>query len=331
MQDAGDLALDEQGDAEQAADALLAQDRVEDVGVVDVLDDHRALVGGDAAGEAAAERDAGRPARPPPRCPWPRGRRARRRPRRAAGTPRCRRAGSRRSGPAARPAARPAAGRRARRPSRAGRAAERARRRALLLERAGVLDAQRRAVGDELEEVAVGVGEPARGEGADVQDAGDLALDEQGDAEQAADALLAQDRVVGCRRGRRPRWSRGGLSAAMRPAKPRPRGIRTPCSTSSSIPLAARATSSPASSSSSRNAAVSACRISAIRSSSSASSSSSARWASAASVTRCIGEQDVGDWPGAVTAGDDRTGLAKRRRSRRAPRRAWTARAGRAR
>ena len=57
VQDAGDLALDQQRDAEQRADALLAQDRVVDVGVVDVLDDHGAALGGDAAGEAAAERD----------------------------------------------------------------------------------------------------------------------------------------------------------------------------------------------------------------------------------------------------------------------------------
>src|SRR5690349_18452490 len=75
-------------------------------------------------------------------------------------------------------------------------------------------------------------------------------------------------------------------SAAMRPAKPLPTGIRTPASTSSSMPLAARATSSSLASSSSRNAAVSERRISAIRLSSSISSPSSGRYASAASVTR---------------------------------------------
>ena len=58
MQDADDAALDEQGDAEQGLDALLAQDRVEDVGVVDVGDGDGAALGGDAPGEAAPERDA---------------------------------------------------------------------------------------------------------------------------------------------------------------------------------------------------------------------------------------------------------------------------------
>src|SRR4051812_34048382 len=77
----------------------------------------------------------------------------------------------------------------------------------------------------------------------------------------------------------------GRRSAAIRPAKPRPRGRRTPCSTSSSMPLAARACSS--SPSRSRIATVSTLRISAIRSSSSCSSSSTDRYASAASVTRC--------------------------------------------
>ena len=57
VQDADHAAFDEQRDAEQRADALLAQDRVEDVGVVDVLDGDRAPLGGDAAGEAAADGD----------------------------------------------------------------------------------------------------------------------------------------------------------------------------------------------------------------------------------------------------------------------------------
>ena len=57
VQDAEDAVLGEQRDAEQAADALLAQDRVEDVGVVDVGDDDRAALGGDAAGEALADGD----------------------------------------------------------------------------------------------------------------------------------------------------------------------------------------------------------------------------------------------------------------------------------
>ena len=58
-----------------------------------------------------------------------------------------------------------------------------------------LLDGECGAVGGELEEVAVVVGELAGGEAADVQDADDAALDQQRDAEQGADALLAQDRV----------------------------------------------------------------------------------------------------------------------------------------
>ena len=58
VQHADDAALHEQRDAEQRLDALLAQDRVEDVGVVDVGDGDRAALGGDAPGEAAADRDA---------------------------------------------------------------------------------------------------------------------------------------------------------------------------------------------------------------------------------------------------------------------------------
>src|SRR4051812_42762737 len=73
----------------------------------------------------------------------------------------------------------------------------------------------------------------------------------------------------------------------MRPAKPPPTGMRTPCSTSSSIPSAARATSSFVASSSSRIAQVSTSRICRVRSSSAPSSSSSRRCASAASVTDC--------------------------------------------
>ena len=75
-------------------------------------------------------------------------------------------------------------------------------------------------------------------------------------------------------------------SAAMRPAKPRPTGIETPCSTSSSIPLAARAVRSSPFSSSIRIAAVSVFSASVRRSSSAVSMSSSDRYASAASVIR---------------------------------------------
>ena len=58
VQDAEHAALDEQRDAEQRADALLAQDRVDDLVVVEVEDRDRPALGGDAAGEALADRDA---------------------------------------------------------------------------------------------------------------------------------------------------------------------------------------------------------------------------------------------------------------------------------
>ena len=58
VEDADDAAFDEEGDAEEGADPLLAEDRVEDVAVVDVGDDDRAAFGGDASGEAAADGDA---------------------------------------------------------------------------------------------------------------------------------------------------------------------------------------------------------------------------------------------------------------------------------
>ena len=109
----------------------------------------------------------------------------------------------------------------------------------------------------------------------DVQHAEDGALDEQRHAEQRAHALHAQDRVEDRRRGRRRRCRSACGPAAMRPAKPPPTGMRTPRSTSSSRPLAARATSSWASSSRSRMAAVSTPRMSFARASSSSSSGSS--------------------------------------------------------
>ena len=51
------LPLDQQRHAEQRADPALAQDRVEDVGVVDVLDRDRAPLGRDPAREPAPHRD----------------------------------------------------------------------------------------------------------------------------------------------------------------------------------------------------------------------------------------------------------------------------------
>ena len=94
--------LDEQRHPQQRADALLAQDRVEDVRVVDVLDRDGPALGGDPPGEAAPDRDPHAAPRPPPRCPWRPGPRGRRRPRRGAGTLRCRSRGSRRCDRAAR-------------------------------------------------------------------------------------------------------------------------------------------------------------------------------------------------------------------------------------
>ena len=57
VQDAAHLPLHDERHAEHRLDALLPQDRVEDVRMVDVVEDHRALLGGDPAGEAAAHRD----------------------------------------------------------------------------------------------------------------------------------------------------------------------------------------------------------------------------------------------------------------------------------
>ena len=107
-----------------------------------------------------------------------------------------------------------------------------------------VVDREGGAVGGDLEELGVGVGELARRERADVEDAEDPALDQERDAEQRPDALLAQDRVedVGVVDvGDEDRAPLGGDPAGEAPAD----GMRTPCSTSSSIPFAARACSSP--------------------------------------------------------------------------------------
>ncbi len=57
VQDADQIALDDQRDAEQRADPLLAKDRVQDVRMVDVGDVDRRALGGDPAGEAASNRD----------------------------------------------------------------------------------------------------------------------------------------------------------------------------------------------------------------------------------------------------------------------------------
>ena len=58
VEDAAHLTLDDERDAEHRLDPLLPQDRVEDVRVVDVVEDHRPLLGGNPSREAAADRDA---------------------------------------------------------------------------------------------------------------------------------------------------------------------------------------------------------------------------------------------------------------------------------
>ena len=57
VQDTEQATAHEQRHAEHRLDALLAQDRVEHVGVIDVLEDHRTAVRRDAARETAADRD----------------------------------------------------------------------------------------------------------------------------------------------------------------------------------------------------------------------------------------------------------------------------------
>jgi hypothetical protein len=52
------IPADEQRDPEQRADTLLPQDRVEHIRVIDLFDEHRLLLGGDAPGEPAPERNA---------------------------------------------------------------------------------------------------------------------------------------------------------------------------------------------------------------------------------------------------------------------------------
>ena len=196
-----DAPLDQQRDAEQRADALLAQDRVVDVGVVDVLDRDRAALGGDPAGEALADGD--RDALLDLLLDALRGAR----PQHLRGLVEHedrRRVGVQDLGDAVQQLGEqlvlgqvgeggvgdPLQG--LEMPCRGlGRGA----RRALAPVQLRVLDRQRGAVGGVLEQLAVLVGERARGERAHVQHAERAPLDEQRDAEQRADALLAQDRV----------------------------------------------------------------------------------------------------------------------------------------
>ena len=56
MHHADDVALDVDGHAEHRTDAPLSEDRVYDVGVVEILDDDRTSLGGDAASETTGKR-----------------------------------------------------------------------------------------------------------------------------------------------------------------------------------------------------------------------------------------------------------------------------------
>ena len=151
---------------------------------------------------------------------------------------------------------------------------------------AGVLDRDRGAVGGELEQVVLLVGEvPAA---SSVPTCSTPITRPSTSSGTPSSERMPFSRRIGLRMSA---WSTSSIatdwrSAAIRPAKPRPTGTRTPCSTSSSMPLAACATRSPDTSSRSRNAAVSLPRIAAMRSSSSLSSSGIDSEASAASLIR---------------------------------------------
>ncbi len=90
VEDADHVACDEQRHAEHRLDPLLAQDRVEHVGVVDVVEDHRLSSRPRRGRRSRRRRGSGRRPRPPPRSRRPRARRARSSPRRAAARRTCR-------------------------------------------------------------------------------------------------------------------------------------------------------------------------------------------------------------------------------------------------
>src|SRR5205823_11979701 len=58
MENADRGAVDDQRDAEHRLDPLLPQKRIEDVGVVDVVEDHRTALRRDTSRKAKADRDA---------------------------------------------------------------------------------------------------------------------------------------------------------------------------------------------------------------------------------------------------------------------------------
>ena len=61
VEHAEDAAFDEERHPQQRANPLLPQERVEGVGVIDVLDDDRPALGGDPPGKPAADGDADSP------------------------------------------------------------------------------------------------------------------------------------------------------------------------------------------------------------------------------------------------------------------------------
>ncbi len=68
-------------------------------------------------------------------------------------------------------------------------------RRALILEQTSMVNCQRDAIGDELQQPCVVFGELMRRQGADVKHSNDAAFDKQRYAEQRADSFLAQQRT----------------------------------------------------------------------------------------------------------------------------------------
>ena len=94
VEDAAHLSLDDERDAEHRLDPLLAQERVEDVRVVDVVEDRPAASRRRSDPRSRRRPGCGRPARPLPRFRARRARRARPSPRRAGGSRRCRPRGS---------------------------------------------------------------------------------------------------------------------------------------------------------------------------------------------------------------------------------------------
>ncbi len=201
VEDADDAALDEEGDAEEAADPLLAEQRVEDVAMVDVGDDDRTPLGRDAPREAATDGD------PDALLDLLLD---------ALGGARAQHAAvlleHEDGGGVGVEDLAHAVEQRAEQIFR-GQIGERGvgdaldglddahgvlrllARTPLAFEEPGVVDRERRAVGRDLQEVAILGREVAGRERADVQDADHASAHEERDAEKAADPLLAEDRV----------------------------------------------------------------------------------------------------------------------------------------